>query len=166
MAIIIDIIGSMILSGMVLLLGLRMNMNIADSQQSYKMDVIVQENLVSLVKDLEHDFRKMGYRVSDPTKVVLRADSSYISFCGDMDDDGIIDTVDWYLGPPVTFTPNPNDKYLYRKIVPPPPGGNSISGSLPGVTRFSMRYLNQDGEPPVTLGQIWIVETSFNPLKL
>ena len=161
MAAILDIIGSITLAGLVILMGLQTNTNIVNSNDSYKVDVVVQENLVSLVQTIEYDFRKMGYRVDDPTKVMLRADSTHISFLGDIDDNGVIDTVDWYLGSPVTTTPNPNDRSLYRKILPAPATGSSITTSVPGVAEFAMKYLNQDGQPAQTLGQIWIVETTL-----
>lgn len=158
---ILDLIGSIVIAGFVMLMGLRMNANIADSNQSYKTDVIVQESLVSLVQSIEYDFRKMGYKVLDPTTVVLRADSTHITFQGDIDDNGVIDTVEWYLGPSITSTPNPKDRILYRKISPPPLSGTAITGSVPGVTQLNIKYLNQEGVPAITLGQIWIVETTL-----
>lgn len=161
MAVMLDLIGSVILAGFVMLMGLRMNANMSDSNTSFKTDVIVQESLVSLVQSVEYDFRKMGYAVDDPTQVILRADSTYISFRGDIDDNGVIDTVDWYLGSYITSTSNPNDRILYRKIVPPPVSGSSVTGSVPGVTKFSLKYLKQDGIPTAMLSQIWIVETTL-----
>jgi len=160
MAIVIDLIGSMILAGFVTLLGLRLNANISNSAQSYKADVIVQENLVSLVQSIEYDFRKMGYRVQDPTQVILRADSDHITFRGDINDNGVIDTVEWYLGGYVTSTPNPRDRILYRRLRPVA-SGTGLIGSLPGVTVFGLKYLNHEAMPPSTLGQIWIVETTL-----
>ncbi len=161
MSAIFDIIASIVLAGFVILLGLRMNATVANSNDSYHADVIVQENLVSLVQSLEGDFRRMGYHVIDPTQVILVADSTHIRFVADMYDNGIIDTVDWRLGLPQTFTPNPNDRILTRTIRPAPAGYSGILTSVPGVTVFSLRYLNQSGQPAISLGQIWIIETSL-----
>ena len=159
MAVIIDIIAASVMAGFVTLLGLRVNMNIVNSHDSYSADVVVQESLVSLVQSIEYDFRKMGYRVEDPTQVILRADSNYISFRGDIDDNTVVDTVDWYLGGSVTSTPNPKDRLLVRKFR----SGTTtmVSSALPGVTVFSLKYLNHKTQPPISLGQIWIVETTL-----
>ena len=159
MANVLDLIGSFILAGFVMLMGLRLNANIAESAHSYKIDVVVQESLVSLVQAIEFDFRKMGYRVEDPTTVIQSADSTHITFLSDVDDNGVIDTLEWYLGGPVTSTPNPDDKILYRRVGTA--SGSNLVGSLPGVTRFSMKYLNQEGQQTQILGQIWIVETTL-----
>lgn len=161
MAVVLDLVGSFMIAGFVLMMGLRLNANVANSNQSYKADVIVQESLVSLVQSVEFDFRKMGYGVQDPTTVIRRADTTHIRFLSDVNNDGVVDTVEWYLGGPIVFTPNPNDKILYRKVSSPTPGVSTLVGSLPGVTKFWMRYLNQEGEPAEVLSQIWIVETTM-----
>ncbi len=161
MSIILDLVGSVVIAGFVILMGLRMDSNLANSSGSYKADVVVQENLVSLVESIEYDFRKMGYRVTDPTTVILRADSNAITFRGDIDNNGVIDTVEWYLGGFITSTPNPSDRILYRKIHPTSTGGTSLTGGLPGVTVFNLKYLNHEALPPTGLGQIWIVETTL-----
>lgn len=162
MAVLLDLIGSMTIAGFVLLMGLRLNMNIANSDTSYRSDVIVQENLVSLVQSIEYDFRKMGYLVEDPTTVVLRADSNHVRFLGDVNHDNWIDTVDWYVGPPIVSTPNPKDKMLYRRMGSTRPFSTpQIIGSLPGVVLFNLRYLDQTGSPTPWKSNIWIVETSL-----
>jgi len=161
MSVLLDLIGSVVLAGFVMLMGLRLNANMNNSNGSYKADVIVQENLVSLVETIEYDFRKMGYGVTDPTKVILRAESTSIKFRGDIDANGVIDTVEWFLGGLVTSTPNPSDRILYRRIYPTSTGGVSLTGALPGVTVFNLKYLNHESQPPAGLGQIWIVETTL-----
>jgi hypothetical protein len=159
MASLLDVVGSFILAGFVMLMGLRLNANVANSNDSYKADVIVQESLVSLVQAIEFDFRKMGYGVEDPTTVIRRADSTHITFLSDVDNNGVVDTVEWYLGGPIRSTPNPNDKALYRRVGKPT--GSSLIGSLPGVTKFTMKYLDQEGQLAALLSQIWIVETTL-----
>ncbi len=161
MAVILDLVGSAVLAGFVIMLGLRMNATMVNSRDSYSADVNVQQNLVSLVQSIEYDFRKMGYRVNDPTQVIIRADSNHITFQGDIDDNGIMDTVEWYTGGPETGTPNPNDIVLYRKVTPAPSSGSALLTSVPGVTEFSLKYLTQEGLPAISNGQIWIIETSL-----
>jgi hypothetical protein len=159
-SVIFDMVGSVVIAGLVIMMALRMNMNVANSNGSYKADVMVQESLVSLVQAIEYDFRKMGYGVDDPTTVVRRADTSHISFLGDLDNDGQVDTVDWYLGKTITSTANPNDKMLYRRVGTTT-NGVSLIGSLPGVVQFGMKYLDQFGVAAMFPGQIWIVETTL-----
>jgi hypothetical protein len=159
-SVILDLIGSVVLAGFVALMALRMNMNIANSNNSYKADVMVQESLVSLVQSIEYDFRKMGFGVIDPTTVIRQADTTCISFLSDVDNDGQVDTLTWYLGHSISSTPNPNDKMLYRRLGSPTEGV-SLIGSLPGVTQFGLRYLDQYGAVAEYPGQIWIVETTL-----
>ncbi len=161
MAVILDIVGSVVVAGFVLLMGLRMNSTMVNSRDSFNADVTVQQNMVALVQAIEYDFRKMGYKVTDPTEVILLADTSHIRFAGDMNDDGVIDTVDWQLGPELTSSPNPNDRLLYRTVSPSATMGGAAVVSVPGITEFKLRYLNQEGLPAVTLGQIWLVETTL-----
>lgn len=160
MSVMLDLIGSTMIAGLVLLMGLSLNSNITNSNQSYNSDVIVQESLVSLVESLEYDLRKMGYNIEDPTTVIIHADTTHIRFLSDLDDNDITDTVDWYLGKYITSSPNPKDRILYRKIATPGVG-SLIVGSAPGVTRFGLRYLDQDGVQTNIMGQIWIIETTL-----
>lgn len=160
MAVVLDMIGSTLLASLVLLMGLELNSNLINSNDSYRADVVVQESLVSIVQAFEYDLRKMGYNIADPTTVILRADSDYISFLTDLEDNGVIDTVDWYVGRLITSSPNPNDRILYRRTGIPMVGSSSV-GSAPGVTLFRLRYLNQNGVPTALMSQIWIIETSL-----
>jgi len=160
MAVALDMIGSTILASLVILMGLELNSNLVNGSDSYRADVVVQESLVSIVQAFEYDLRKMGYNVADPTTVVLRADSDYISFLTDLEDNGVIDTVDWYIGRFITSSPNPNDRILFRRTGMPGMG-SSLVGSAPGVTLFGLRYLDQNGVPTTLTSKIWIIETSL-----
>ncbi len=160
MGIVLDLVGSAMFATLVLLMGLELNVNVSNGNHTYRADVVVQEGLVSIVQAVEYDFRKMGYNVADPTTVVIRADSDHIAFLSDLDDNGQIDTVDWYIGRYITASPNPNDRILFRRVGRP--GGDvSLVGSAPGVTKFGLRYLNQDGNPAVMNSQVWIIETTI-----
>ncbi len=160
MGIVLDLIGSAMFAAMLLLMGLELNINVSNGNDSYRADVVVQEGLVSIVQAVEFDFRKMGYNVADPTTVIVRADSDHISFLTDLEDNGIIDTVDWYAGRLITSSPNPHDRLLIRRMAKPgsPP---SLVGSAPGVTKFGLRYLNQEGVETPIKSQVWIIETTI-----
>lgn len=160
MGTVFELVGSIILAGLVMVIGLGLNVDVINGSDSYRADVLVEEGLVSIVQAVEYDFRKMGYNVADPTTVILRADSDHIAFLTDVEDNGAVDTVEWYIGRSVTSSPNPNDRLLIRRFVPP--GGTaSVAGSAPGVTKFGLRYLNHEGKPTTIKSQIWIIETTI-----
>jgi hypothetical protein len=81
---------------------------------------------------------------------------SYIKFRADIDNNGSLDEVEWYTGPAITTLPNPKIRVLYRRVN----GGTAIGAAL-GVTDFKMKFLNQDGSPAVSLGAIYIIETTL-----
>ncbi|HVO74331.1 MAG TPA: hypothetical protein VMT35_09940 [Ignavibacteriaceae bacterium] len=143
---IIDILGSMIVGGMLMLILWRMNDSATKNLYNYGGELVLQQNLAVTSEVLEYDFRKIGYcknwaKVVDPSKSILLADSDKIKFLTDLypdgDPDGIIDTLFYRLGPvtELSSTPNPRDRYLYR----------SINSEIPkkinlGVTKFHLVY--------------------------
>ncbi len=145
MVAIIDALGSIAIGGFLMLTLFRMNSASAENTYHYTGELTVQENMVSIVKLLEHDFRKIGY-CEDPTKIfpskaIQLADTSEITFLTDVDFDGDVDVVRYYLGPAseLTETPNPDDRMLYRSV-----NGNPVAANL-GVTRFYITYFGYVG---------------------
>ena len=57
----IDILGSTIVGGLLLMILLRMNDASVENNYLYSGEKIVQQNLVEVVKLIEYDFRKIGY---------------------------------------------------------------------------------------------------------
>jgi hypothetical protein len=148
--VILDVIGSMIIGGILLLTLFRMNDTATRNTYNFSGELTLQENLVATVEVLEYDFRKIGY-CEDPLELpnpeensILFADTSEIKFLTDLmvppyDDpqgDGILDTIQYYLGPPsaLSGTPNPNDRMLFRVVNGVPTGVNL------GITYFKIRY--------------------------
>ncbi|MFA3784060.1 hypothetical protein ABRY23_13450 [Melioribacteraceae bacterium 4301-Me] len=148
----IDILGSTIIGGMLLLILLRINDSAVENTYTYGGELIVQQNLVDLVELLEYDFRKIGYckdwqAIPDPSKAILFADSNSISFLTDVNSDGIPDTLHYYTGPTseLSSTPNPRDRILYRVVNSETPNGSNL-----GVTQFKIRYFNSLGNELTT----------------
>lgn len=146
--VILDLIGSSVVFSLLLLMGIRMNATSSESMQAYRGDVLVQQNIVEVVSLLEYDFRKIGY-CKDPTKIetnkaIIYADSIKIKYLTDVDNDGNVDTMSYYVGPTseLTVTPNPRDRNLYRVINNATPIGVNL-----GVTRFELHYFNVDKDP-------------------
>lgn len=141
---IIDIIGSTIIGGLLLLVLLRTNSAAVENTYLNGQDLVVQENLTTVVEILEYDFRKIGYckdwtKIADPSKSILLADSTSIKFLTDVNNDGNVDTLYYYLGPTsqLSNTPNPRDRLLYRVINNETPKSANL-----GVTEFNLMYFD------------------------
>jgi type II secretory pathway component PulJ len=139
---VLDLIGSSLIFGLLLLMVIRVNGASGESLQSYRADLLVQQNLVMLVGLLEYDFRKIGYcknpnKLPDPTKYIRYADSIKIRFYTDVDNDGNVDSLSYYVGPTseATYSPNPNDRLFYRVV-----NNNTPRGVNFGITVFDLQY--------------------------
>ncbi len=141
---ILDIIGSFLVGGVLLLMGLQLNASANEVTLVYNGNAILQQNLTALVDILETDFRKIGYckdwtKIADPSLSIRIADSNRIRFLTDINNDGTVDSITYYLGPTseLASTPNPNDRYLYRVVN----NGAPFPMNL-GVTQFSFLYFD------------------------
>ncbi|MHB1686348.1 MAG: hypothetical protein ACYCVH_03110 [Ignavibacteriaceae bacterium] len=141
---IIDIIGSVIAGGILLLILTRTNASAVENSYDNSSDLAVQQSLTNIVQILEYDFRKVGYcedykKIPDPTQAILSADSTSIKFIADINNDGSLDTVYYRLGPTseLTSTPNPNDRFLYRTV-----SDSAASNTKMIVTQFNLLYFD------------------------
>ncbi len=145
---ILDLIGSTMVFGSLLLIAIRLNAGTMENLQSYREDLLVQESLVEITKLLEYDFRKIGYCqnytvITNPSEAIRIADSNRIRFwtdfptSGSPNGDGVLDSLTYYVGnvSELSVTPNPNDKLLYRVENNSTPVGVNL-----GVTTFSLQY--------------------------
>jgi hypothetical protein len=145
---ILDLIGSFIIGGMVIVMAMRLNSSAVETSTVYHGELKLQQNLTTLVEVMENDFRKIGYcadhkKIPEPARANLLADSTRYKFLTDLDSDGQLDSVFYYVGVPgeLTDTPNPRDCYLYRVVNTNTPEGWNL-----GVTRFRFRYFNALGD--------------------
>lgn len=164
---IIDIISSAVVAGVLLLIALRLNAQASETSMIYNGSATLQQNMVTLVRMLEHDFRDIGYcknyiKVPDPSKAIRKADTSDITFWTDVNNSGNLDSIRWYVGPPseLTSTPNPRDRMIYRVVN----NGTPVGWNL-GVTQFKLQYFAYDGDTiptPVTQpGLIYTMQISL-----
>ncbi|MBM4168027.1 MAG: hypothetical protein FJ215_02555 [Ignavibacteria bacterium] len=152
---ILDILGSLIVGGMLLLMGLRLNASANETTAIYHGSYILQENMTALVQILETDFRRIGYcsdwrKTADPTRSIRLADSTSIRFYTDLNHDGELDSVTYYTGPvsELLETVNPRDRFIYRRVNMEPPLKMNL-----GVTQMAFRYfdaLNVELPTPVS----------------
>ena len=167
----LDILGSSIVGSLLFLILLRLNSASVENTYKNSGELIVQQDLVEVVKLIEYDFRKIGYcanfnKIPDPSKSILLADSNRITFLTDVADppaypngDGNVDTLHYYLGSTseLSNTPNPEDRLLYRVVNSETPGGSNL-----GITLFNLTYYNSLGSiliPPIAVpGEIATIQ--------
>lgn len=144
----IDIVGSILIGGTLLLILWRLNNATSENTYNYSGELSLQQNLATVAMVIEYDFRKIGYcsdwnKIPDPTKSIVLADSNKIKFLTDVQSDGVVDTMYYYLGPTseLTQTENPRDRILYRLVNSETPKGANM-----GVTQFKMVYFNALGD--------------------
>ena len=136
---ILDILGSTIIGGILLMNLFQINGTAVENNYTGNGELTAQQNLATIVQVLEHDFRKIGYcadwqQIPIPTLAILSADSTSIKYLTDVDSDGNVDTMHYYLGPvsELLSTANPRDRFLYKVVNSEVPGGVNL-----GVTQFS-----------------------------
>jgi hypothetical protein len=159
---VIDILGSIILGGMILLIVLGFNSNIIESAATQTFHTTTQQNLTTIADIVENDFRKIGYHVSDSVKVTY-TDSIEIKFQSDIFNDSTIHTIRYYFNPTASSGhQNPNTRVLYRSI----DNGPFLSMNL-GLTGFRLWYYDANGSlltgnGSSTLSKIRAIKISMN----
>ncbi|NWF90150.1 MAG: hypothetical protein HXY50_11910 [Ignavibacteriaceae bacterium] len=168
---IIDLAGSFLIGGLILLILFRMNGAAVENVYNNGGELSLQQNLSVTAKVLEDDFRKIGYcldwkKIPDPSKSILMADSNRIRFLTDVDNgsgpDGEVDTLLYALGPTseLAVTPNPRDRFLYRIINNETPRGVNL-----GVTQFKLIYFDALGDtinyPIAVPSEIYTIEINL-----
>jgi hypothetical protein len=152
---IFDIIGSIFIAGSLLIIVLNLQGDIAQMTFTYGNDLIVQSNMTTVTRMLESDFRRIGYwaALDSPlvgTKAIRAATVHSIKFLADLNDDGNLDTVKYWVGAKTDLgvTPNPNDFPLYRQVNSSP----ALMYNF-GVTQFDFTFYqsqNQVSKVPLT----------------
>jgi len=161
---IIDILGSIIIGGILMTIAWRLSDAATEKTYNNSGELALQQNLATVAQIIEWDFRKIGYcadwnKLPDPTKAILYADTSAIKFLTDVDADGNLDSIYYYLGPTSELleTENPRDKILYRVENDETPAPSNL-----GITRFYMVYFDALGDsihlPVVNYGLIASIE--------
>lgn len=140
--VILDIMGSIIIGGILLITLFRLSDRATESTYNKTGDLTVQQNIAAVVKVLENDFRKIGYcadwkKIPNPAKAIILADNDKIKFLTDVNRDGNVDTIFYYIGPTseLIYTANPRDRFLYRVVNNEKPSKVNL-----GVTHFQLVY--------------------------
>lgn len=135
----LELIGASLIGALIMLIGLSLNMQINASSTEIFQSSYNQYSSITTKQIIVYDFYKAGYRATGDK--LIQADSSTIKFQGDIDDNGVADTVFYYLGTKASLatTNNPNDMQLYRKI------NNQAASMVSIVTRFLLTYKDELG---------------------
>ena len=139
MAVMIDIIGSVVIAGIVLLAILGLNANMNQAMYNKTFSLVTQTNAVALARMIEYDVTKIGYHTPSPALLVASPDT--ISFKADLKDDGTVHTVKYFSGSTSTlsWTKNPNDRMVYRVL------DGSVTSMNLGVTSLVFKYYDVNG---------------------
>jgi hypothetical protein len=147
----LDIIGSSIIGSLLLLTALRMNDTATTNTYQSQENLTIQQNLTSLVNNIEYDFRKLGW-TADPfaqpqsDSMIIYGNSDSIVFIAQLAQNGPVDTVRWWLGDSaIAGCANQNVRMLYRKVTPSDGTAYSLYYSNLGVTQFNLLYFGPNG---------------------
>jgi hypothetical protein len=164
-----DIVSSTVIAGILFLMVIRLSAQANETALVYHTNLMVQQNMISLVGVIEHDFRRIGFcadpsKIDNPTEAIRLADSSSIRFWTDVDNNGALDSIYYYVGSTseaaVAETQNPRDRILYRQTNTGSPLVMQI-----GVTQFRFRYFDSLGDsitlPVVDPRQVHTLEISM-----
>jgi hypothetical protein len=131
-----DVVASSILFGILILAVARVQGNLNSTMYQNTYNMTTQTTAVEIARQVEHDFTKIGYRVTG--QKVFTADSTEIRFSGALSYGGPIESVrHFWSDSPDTTTMNPLDHRLIRATT----SGGAISQRL-GITVFQLTYFD------------------------
>lgn len=142
----IEMIGSTIFFGVLVLLVIELNVFALETSTQTTLAVSTQEQIIGheggsgAGRTLEHDLLKIGYRCSVSPAITL-ADSDRIQFRCDLDNDGTLDSVKYYMIGAITVPRDGNTrlKGIVRRVNLEPVKGNWLAVSLFRLSYFDGR---------------------------
>ena len=158
MSIMLDIMGSVIIAGLMVIMLMKFNIYQSTTKFASDSELQMQQNAKTLAEIINHDLRKIGYDY-DSTSIV-QADSERVSFFSDIDRDGSTDVVSYSLSDTseASTTTNPHDRVLYRVV-----NSDTLKGPSLGLTKAKFSYLDEVYTETSTLsdikyvrGELWV----------
>jgi hypothetical protein len=119
MGVMIDIIGSTIIRGVIVLVILNLNVSLNNALSQKTARAVVKQKTVVPAQVITDDLRLAGYNTSVKTFSIAKADE--VQFSADVNNDGNTETVHYYLGTPDAVSKH---RVLYRAV-------SSINGGAP-----------------------------------
>lgn len=114
MSIMLDIVGSTIIVGMLILTMMGININMSDETYKGLTEYNLHTQSIQLARIMEFDLYKIGYAVNKPG-IISIADTSRLKFYTNLlDVAGGKDSIEYNLGNGVASSSNPRDRAFYR----------------------------------------------------
>ena len=136
MSVMLDIVGSAIIVGMLIMTMMGININMSDETYKSLTELNLHTQSIQLARIMEFDFYKIGYAVDKPG-IISIADTARIKFYTNLlNVSGTKDSIEYSLGNTVPSSHNPRDRALYRFE-------NTTQVFINfSVTRFRLSYYN------------------------
>lgn len=96
MSTILDLVGSYMIGGLVLVGLIGLIFYFSSASQQAQLNQVAQKSIAEVGSVIEYDFNKLGYRVETGNKISGLSDST-ISFRSDLNNDGTVDSVSYKL---------------------------------------------------------------------
>jgi hypothetical protein len=129
----LDIIGSVIIAGMIILNFALFMGERTESQIESTNKITAQTDMSDMTATLRFDLRKVGFGCD--SNAILRAEPNCFVFRADLDNDGKLDTVGYFFGAANTLINEKSDALLYRIV-----NGRKQRGQDLGLTNFQFLY--------------------------
>lgn len=156
MSTVLDLLGAVIIGGLVFLMVSNLNTYSSTTKFSSDSELRLQQNAKSLADVLENDLRKIGYKNSGTS--ILTATPQKISFLSDIDSTGTVDNVTLTVSDSTKLpnTPNPHDIIYYRIV-----NNDTLNCASYGLTTIRFSYKNLYGYPTSNVDSIKYVEAEI-----
>lgn len=150
----LEIAGSSIIGGLIILMILQANITITNSVYYHTLNTVNQMNLTTIAQIIDNDLKNAGYRVSDSIKI-YSTDSTNLCVRHDVDDNGVIDSVRY-----AAFPRRNSDLLTLKRII----NGNISSATEFPVTYFCIRFYDSNGRPTTYRSSVRLVKVAFTTL--
>ncbi len=143
----LDLIGSAVIRGGIVLILLRLTLSMQEVLYERTEKAAMERNLSAITEVLSYDLRHVGLNASSGP--FSTADTSYIRFYIDLDNNGTAEQLEYDLDY-ISGTSNPNLYALRRNVLGP--GQNWYMAK--NVTQFRLRYYDSLGVETTNLSRI------------
>jgi hypothetical protein len=167
---ILDIIGSVIVGGLLLITCLQLKLGANENQFVYNSSVNLQVNLVTLTTRMEDDFRKIAYcqndEITPPSDAICYADTSKFRFMGDINNNGNIDSIEYSLGTNSYAPQNLRIKPVIRKYWEGASATAVVDTIKLGVTQMRFHYKTQNSDSSILTTPVNLAKTAVGVIDL
>lgn len=156
MNILLDILGSVLIAAIVMLTIFNANSYQTKTRFASDSELQMQQNAKTLADILNYDLRKIGYEYEKVP--FIETDSERVSFYADIDMDGSIDSVRYFVSDTSEAwgTKNPNDVVLIRIT-----NLDTLRGPSLGLTKIKFSYYDKFYTPTTITENIRYVKVEL-----